>query len=160
MYLKSDAVKKRYVSYGKGLKSVWGPNVLPRIPVWVSNLALLQGESLPDQEEEYCLIESGGFAGTLNNLDCRWKHFSGKTGWQRLVSFFYFCFCFSGTACLSDHSWYQTTQEAHPFILRYSLVTYNAQDVVLSTGDRRDNKTKPWSHEGEILVGKSMLKNE
>lgn len=146
------------VTYGKELKSVWGPNVLPRIPVWVLNLALSQEESLPDQEEEYCLVESGGFAGTLNNSDCSWKDFSGKTGWQSLGSFFYFCF--SGTACLTDHSWHQTTQEAHPFILGYSLVTYNALDVVLSTGDRWDNKTKPWSHEGEILVGKSMLKNE
>ena len=144
------------VTYGEELKSVWGPNVLPRIPVWVLNLALSQGESLPDQEEEYCLVESGGFAGTLNN--CRWKDFSGKTGWQGLVSFFYFCI--SRTAYLTDHSWHQTTQEAQPFILGYSLVTYNALDVVLSTGDRRDNTTKPWSHEGEILVGKSMLKNE
>lgn len=47
-----------------------------------------------------------------------------------------------GTAYLIDHSRHQATQKAHLFVHKYFLVSSNALDAVLSTGDGIDKETK------------------
>lgn len=76
--------------------------MLPRISILVLNLALSQEKSLPDQEKECCLVEAGGFSGTLNNSDYRSRPLVERQVYRHL--YLSFAFAFQGqTISLTVH---------------------------------------------------------